>query len=82
MRVGYLTFDFEHDASSFGFTDTVYLAPTATGSVFIPAPTLAPAYGTRVGVVLAQFVQEVNKQFYPLKNEQSVVLHVVGLDAP
>ena len=79
LRVGYLSFDFAHYDSSFDATDTVYLAPTNTGSVFIPAPTLAAAAGIQVGVVLSQFVQEVNGQFYPLKNEQSLVLEVLGI---
>lgn len=81
LRVGYLTFDFTQYDSSFGATDTVYLTPTDTGTVFILAPTLAVAVGMQVGVVLAQFVQEVNGQFYPLKNEQSLVLEVLGLGA-
>ena len=79
VRVGYLTLDFENFASSFASTDTVYLAPGDAGSVLVPAPALAPAEGIRVGVVLARFVQELNGEFYPLKNEQSVVLEVVGL---
>jgi len=79
LRVGYLTFDFEHYTSSFGSTDIVYLAPADAGTVFIPTPTLVGAEGMKVGVVMAQFVQEVNGQFYPLKNEQSAVLEVLGI---
>jgi hypothetical protein len=78
LRVGYLTFDFEHYTSSFGATDTVYLGAADGGTVFIPAPTLAPAEGMKVGVVMARFVQEVNGAFYPLKNEQSVVMEVLS----
>lgn len=78
LRVGYLTFDFAHYDSAFVATDTVYLTSTDTGTVFIPSPTLATAEGMQVGVVLAQFVQELNGQFYPLKNENSVVLEVIG----
>lgn len=80
LRVGYLTFDFEHYTSSFGSADTVYISPEAAGTVLIPAPTLSPSEGIKVGVVLAQFVQEMNGQFYPLKNEQSVVMEILSCE--
>jgi hypothetical protein len=80
LRVGYLSLDFANFASSFSATDTVYLTSTDAGTILIPAPTLTATAGIQVGVVLAQFVQEVNGQFYPLKNEQAVVLEVVSLE--
>jgi hypothetical protein len=79
LQIGYLTLDFENRTSSFGSSETVYLSPTDIGTVAIPAPALDAAEGMRVGVVLARFVQELNGEFYPLKNENSVVLEVVGL---
>lgn len=78
LHVGYLSLDFANYASSFIATDTVYLTPTDAGTIFIPAPTLTAAAGIQVGVVFAQFVQEVNGQFYPLKNEQSVVMEILS----
>ena len=80
LRVGYLSLDFANYASSFSATDTVYLTPMDAGTIFIPTPILTAAAGIQVGVVFAQFVQEVNGQFYPLKNEQSVVLEVMSLE--
>lgn len=77
LRVGWLTFDFDSYAFSFGFSEVVTLAPADKGTIAIPAPILEPANGVRVGVVLARFVQEVNGVFYPLKNEREVVLEVV-----
>jgi hypothetical protein len=79
LQVGYLTLDFENQTSTFGSSDTVYLSPTEVGTVTLPAPALAVADGVKVGVVFAQFVQEMNGAFYPLKNENSVVLEVVTL---
>ncbi|WP_281297013.1 hypothetical protein [Flavobacterium limnophilum] len=78
LQVGYLTLDFENQASTFGCSDTVYLSPTDVGTVVLPAPALADAEGVPIGVVFAQFVQEMNGAFYPLKNENSVVLEVVS----
>lgn len=79
LRIGYLTLDFENTIFSFGSSETVYLSPTDAGTIVIPTPALAAAAGMRVGVVLAQFVQELNGAFYPLKKENSVVMEVVGL---
>jgi hypothetical protein len=80
LRVGYLTLDFTNYASSFSATDTVYLTPTDAGTIFIPTPSLPAVEGIKVGVILAQFVQEVNGLFYPLKNDQAVVLEVLSLE--
>ena len=78
LRTGYLTLDFEQRLFSFGSSELVYVSTDTLGTVSIPAPALAPAEGVRVGVVMARFVQELNGAFYPLKNEKSVVLEVVG----
>ena len=64
LRIGYLSLDFENFTSSFVATETVYLSPTAIGTVAIPAPTLVDAEGIRVGLVLARFVQELNGEVY------------------
>ncbi len=80
LRIGHLTLDFEHTIFSFGSSDTVYLSPTAVGTVVIPAPALVDAEGIRVGIVLARFVQEMNGEFYLLKNEKSVVMQVVSCE--
>jgi hypothetical protein len=80
LQVGYLTLDFENYASSFGSSDTIYLSPNDVGPVVIPAPIMAEAEGLKVGVVFARFVQEVNGEFYPLKNEGNVVMEVVGCE--
>jgi hypothetical protein len=80
LGIGYLSLDFENYTSSFVATETVYLSPTAIGAVIIPATTLIEAEGIRVGVVLARFVQELNGEFYPLKNEKSVALEVVSVN--
>lgn len=77
LRVGWLHFDFDSYAFSFSSSEVVTVSATTSGTLTIPAPTLNPASGVRVGVVLARFVQEVNGVFYPLKNEREVVLEVV-----
>jgi hypothetical protein len=79
LQIGYMSLDFENAISSFGSSDTVYLSRTDVGTVVLPAPALVAAEGLKVGVVFAQFVQEVNGVFYPLKHEGSVVMEVVGL---
>lgn len=79
LQVGYLTLDFENFTSAFGSSDTLHLSPTDVITVTIPSPALADAGGVKIGVVFARFAQEVNGVFYPLKNENSVVLEVVGL---
>ena len=79
LQVGYLSLDFENKTFSFGSSETVYLGKNDVGMVAIPAPILVDAEGIKVGVVLAKFVQEVNGVYYPLKNENSVVMEVVGL---
>jgi hypothetical protein len=38
------------------------------------------AEGIRVGEVLGRFVQELNGEFHPLKNEKSVALEVVSVN--
>jgi hypothetical protein len=78
LQIGYLTLDFENFTSSFGSSETIYLSPTTVGTLVIPAPAPVAAEGIPLGVVLARFVQEVNGEFYPLKNEQSVVMEVVS----
>ncbi len=78
LQVGYLTLDFENQTSTFGSSDMVYLSPTDVGTVTLPAPALASAEGVKIGVVFAQFSQQLNGTFYPLKNENSVVLEVVS----
>ncbi len=77
LRVGWLTFDFDGYAFSFGSSAVVTVAAADKGTVAIPAPILEPVTGVRVGIVLARFVQEVNSVFYPLINEREVVLEVV-----
>lgn len=79
LQIGYLTLDFENQTSTFGSSDMVYLSPTDVGAVSIPTPALADAEGIQIGVVFAQLVQQMNGVFYPLKNENSVVLEVVAL---
>ena len=78
LRIGYLTLDFEKSTSAFGSSESVHLSPSDVGTVALPAPALVAAEGLKVGVVFARFVQEMNGEFYPLKNENSVVLEVVG----
>lgn len=78
LQIGYLTLDFEKSTSAFGSSESVYLSPTDVGTVALPAPALVAAKGLKVGVVFTRFVQEMNGEFYPLKNENSVVLEVVG----
>lgn len=80
LRIGYLTLDFEKSTSSFGSSESVYLSPTDVGTVALPAPVLAASEGIKIGVVFARFVQEMNGAFYPLKNENSVVLEVVSCE--
>ena len=79
LQIGYLSLDFETRTSSFSSSDTVYIGSAEVGTIAIPAPALVAAEGLKVGVVLVQFVQELNGIFYPLKNENSVVMEVVGL---
>jgi hypothetical protein len=81
LQVGYMSLDFENVTSSFGCSEVVYLGRTDVGTIVLPAPALAEAEaeGLKVGVVFAQFVQEVNGVFYPLKHEGSVVMEVIGL---
>jgi hypothetical protein len=78
LQIGYLSLDFENVSSSFVANETVYLSRTAIGAVSIPAPALVTADGLQVGVVFARFVQKLNGVFYPLKNENSVVVEVVS----
>jgi hypothetical protein len=78
LQIGYLSLDFENSTSSFGSSETVYLNPATVGTLVIPAPALVTAECVTVGVVLARFVQEVNGEFYPLKNEQSLLLEVMS----
>lgn len=79
LQIGYLSLDFETRTSSFGSSEVVYLGHNDVGAIAIPAPVPVVAEGLQVGVVLAQFVQELNGIFYPLKKETNVVLEVVGL---
>ena len=79
LQIGYLSLDFETRTSSFSSSDTVYVGSKEVGTITIPAPALVAAEGLKVGVVLVQFVQELNGIFYPLKKETNVVLEVVGL---
>jgi hypothetical protein len=79
LQIGYLRPDFETMTSSFGCSETIYLSKNDVSLVSIPAPVLADAEGLKVGVVFAQFVQEVNGVFYPLKHEGSVVMEVVSV---
>jgi hypothetical protein len=79
LQVGYLSLDFEKMTSSLSSSEIMYLAKNDVGTVVIPTPALAAAEGVKVGVVLARFVQEMNGGFYPLKQENSVVMEVVGL---
>ena len=80
LQIGYLRPDFETMTPSFGCSEVVYLGRTDVGTVVLPAPALAEAEGLKVGVLFAQFVQEVNGEFYPLKHEGSVVLEVIGCE--
>lgn len=80
LQIGYLSLDFAQRSFSFHSSDTVSLSATDAAPVVLPAPAPVAAEGITVGVVLARFVQEVNGQFYPLKNEQSVVMEVVGCE--
>ncbi len=79
LQVGYLCLDFETKTFHFGSSEVQYLSSNAIGTVVLPAPALAVADGLQVGVVFGQFVQEMNGVFYPLKNENSVVLEVVSV---
>lgn len=78
LQIGYLSLDFAQHTFSFGSSEAVYLSPADAHPVVLPAPAPVTVEGVKVGVVFAQFVQKVNGQFYPLKNEQGVVLEVVG----
>ena len=77
LRVGWLTFDFDSYAFSFGSSAVVTVAAADKGTLAIPAPVIEPTNGVRVGIVLARFVQEVNGVFYPLKKEREVTLEVI-----
>ena len=77
LRVGWLTFDFDSYAFSFGSSAVLAVSATDKGTLVIPTPILNQADGVQVGIVLARFVQEVNGVFYPLKKEQEVVLEVI-----
>ena len=79
IQLGHMTLNFENYTSTFGCSDMVYLSPNDLGTIAIPAPALAVSAGTHVGVVFSRFVQEMNGQYYPLKNEKSMVLEVVAL---
>jgi hypothetical protein len=79
LQVGYMSLDFENLTSSFDSSEMVYLVRNDVGTVVLPAPALVAAEGLKVGVVFAQFVQEVNGVFYPLKHEGSVVMEVVSV---
>jgi hypothetical protein len=80
LQTGYLTLDFENLTSNFGSSDAVYLGSNDVGMVSIASPAMDIAEGIQVGVVFAHFVQELNGAFYPLKNENSVVLEVVSCE--
>jgi hypothetical protein len=76
-----LTFDFGSYDFSFGSSEVLAVSATDKGTLVIPAPILNQANGVQVGIVLARFVQEVNGVFYPLKNEQEMVLEVIYISA-
>ena len=78
LQIGYLSLDFETRTSNFGSSEVVYLGNNDVGAIAIPAPAPVVAEGIKVGVVLAQFVQELNGTFYPLKKETNVVMEIVS----
>jgi hypothetical protein len=79
LQMGYLTYDFDKYTSSSHFSEMQYLTTKEIGAIHFTTPIQTETEGLKVAVVFARFVQEMNGQYYPLKNEKSVVLEVVAL---
>jgi hypothetical protein len=80
LVAGYLRFDFDNLSYQLVVSEAVYLDKASAGTYALGPQAPNSATGKAIGVVFAQYVQNVNGVYYPLKQANEVVLEVVCLD--